>query len=172
MPRSDSGRSSSADYISGKQGHELADVGNQRREHQRSCLKWSCFAALSIHLEPHFEITDIWNLIRSSEERAQGRKVSALFPFTHWPPCSNWKVALGVVVVKAYPATWSRACSFETYEALFPMTTASSTSQSTLVEFLGLTRSSFGPTRDVVALKKRTGSFGARLWFPPHDRGS
>src|ERR1700690_1618630 len=40
------------------------------------------------------------------------------------------------------------------------MTTASSTSQSTFVPFFGITSGSFGPTSEVVDLKKMTGSLG------------
>src|SRR5579863_4466502 len=50
-----------------------------------------------------------------------------------------------------------------TYAAFLPMTTANSTSQSTFVAFFGITRLSFGPTRDEVALKKITGSLGISI---------
>ena len=43
------------------------------------------------------------------------------------------------------------------------MTTASSTSQSTLRLWRGMTSGSFGPTTDEDALKKITGSFGSSM---------
>src|SRR5258705_6143426 len=47
--------------------------------------------------------------------------------------------------------------------AFFLIKTASSTSQSTSDPFFGMTRSSFGPTSDVVALKNMTGSLGISI---------
>src|SRR5205823_13770951 len=49
------------------------------------------------------------------------------------------------------------------YLTFFSITIASSTSQSTLVAFFGITRKSFGPTSADVALKKITGSLGISI---------
>src|SRR5437762_13632163 len=55
------------------------------------------------------------------------------------------------------------ACSRGTYVAFFTMTSASSTFQSTFFPFRVMTKASLGPTRDVVDLKKMTGSLGISI---------
>ena len=89
-----------------------------------------------------------------------GPKVSCDLPLVHWPRRSIWNARSETSLHTAYPATCLSASASLTYLARVPMTTASSTSQSSLVEPRGFSTSSFGPHSALFAFMKTIGSAG------------
>lgn len=93
-----------------------------------------------------------------------GPNVSHPFPLSHVGPLSNWKARSLTPLTTHYPATNAKASSSLTCRAWPPMTTPSSTSQSSLVEPNGNMTSSFAPTMQEVAFENTTGSVGMGMF--------
>ena len=89
-----------------------------------------------------------------------GPKVSQPLPLSQVPPRSVWKLRSETSFTTQYPATGFIASASDTYLALVPITMPSSTSQSGLVEPLGITTSSFGPWKAPSDFRKMIGSVG------------
>ena len=83
-----------------------------------------------------------------------GAKLSWLLPLVHCPDRRVWNSRSETSLPSAKPATWSMTSSSPIYCAFEPMTTTSSTSQSSMVESTGLTIGSFGPVSAVTGFWK------------------
>ena len=92
--------SSGADHIARKQRHELGQIGNQGGDIKNHLRRGTVLPGCAIHLQPHFEIAGIGNLVASREKRAQRSKCVAALAFHPLPPALKLKTAFRIIVVQ------------------------------------------------------------------------
>src|ERR1700730_12991345 len=68
--QTNSGWRSRADDVPGKQSHKLAHVRNQSSHIKDHVCGGTLLPDLSVHLQPHWQVAHIWNLVRCGEERS------------------------------------------------------------------------------------------------------
>ena len=149
-----------ADDVAGEQRHELADVADERRDAEDHVRRRAPLAELAVDRQPHAERLRIRNLVRRRQEGPDRRERVGALALHPLAAALHLKRALGIVVVEDVARDVGQRRGLGHVRRRRPMTTASSTSQSSFVPPRGMRTRIVGPAIAVVALKKMTGSRG------------
>ena len=155
------GRGARVDHVAGLEHHELAQVPDHMINAEDHVRGRSVLPGLTVHQESHPQRVRVLDLVRCDKpraERVEGLAALALVPL---PAALELELALGDVVRDRVPADHAPRVSRRVEVAGgLPMITASSTSQSVLIDFRGIRTVSFGPTTVSGPFMKMIGSLG------------